>query len=113
MTGVQTCALPILLVTQGSRLLELEDIRNVIGPFDEQALAYPWKHPDPEMDVLAAQVFSLVAGQNLSRQEIFAKLWKLAHGEPLPDALRPPRATHEPPHMDEPWYCCAEPAPQV
>jgi hypothetical protein len=102
-----------LLVTQGSRLLELDEIRNVIGPFDHQALAYPWRHSDPAIDLLAAQVFSLVAEQKRSRIETFAELWKLAHGEPMPDALRPPTAAHEPPHMDEPWYCCAEPAPQV
>jgi len=102
-----------LLVTQGSRLLELDEIRTLVGPFDNEALVYPWRHPDPAMDRLAAQVFSLVAEQKRSRVEIFSELWHLAHDEPMPAALRPPASAHEPPHMDEPWYCCAEPAPQV
>ena len=49
-----------LLITSGSRLLELEDVRSVVGPFDSKALVYPWKHPDPAMDVLAQRVFRLV-----------------------------------------------------
>jgi hypothetical protein len=109
-----------LLVTQGSRLLELDEIRDLVGPFDEQALAYPWHHADPDVDSLAAQVFALVAkrqDEKRSRTEIFSELWELAHGSPMPAALRPPRAgkdaADEVPHMDEPWYCCAEPAPQV
>ena len=36
-----------LLVTQKSRLLDLPDIQAVIGPFDEKALVYPWKHRRP------------------------------------------------------------------
>ena len=102
-----------LLITQGSRLLELDEIHDLVGPFDEQALAYPWRHADPAVDRLAAQVFALVAERKTSRAEIFAELWQLAHGEPMPAALRPPATFHEAPHMDEPWYCCAEPAPQV
>jgi len=105
-----------LLITQGSRLLELAEIRDLVGPFDEQALAYPWRHSDPHVDRLAAHVFALVAkrqDEKRSRAEIFAELWELVHGQPMPAALRPPDAAHEVPHMDEPWYCCAEPAPQV
>ena len=101
-----------LLVTQGSRLLDLEDIRARVGPFDNQALAYPWQHSDAEMDRLAALVFALVAkrqDEQRSRSEIFAELWELAVGQ-VPDL---PIAQHEIPRMDEPWYCCAEPAPQV
>ena len=49
-----------LLITSGSRLLELEDMRSVVGQFDSKALVYPWKHPDPDMDVLAQRVFQLV-----------------------------------------------------
>src|SRR6185503_1315930 len=41
-----------LLVTQNSRLLELPDIQAVIGPFDEKALMYPWKHSDRDVDTL-------------------------------------------------------------
>jgi radical SAM superfamily enzyme YgiQ (UPF0313 family) len=102
-----------LLITQGSRLLELEEVRALAGPFDAKALVYPWKHPDPRVDQLARRVFALVgrAGDR-PRAETFAEVWQIAWGEPLPDKLRPAHRV-DVPHLDEPWYCCAEPAPQV
>jgi radical SAM superfamily enzyme YgiQ (UPF0313 family) len=102
-----------LLVTAGSRLLELEDLRGILGEFDDRALVYPWKHPDPEMDRLAQGVFAFVSEQQEARRtrwEIFEGLWRLAYGSPFPGEYNPvPDATVA--HMDEPWYCCAEPAP--
>jgi radical SAM superfamily enzyme YgiQ (UPF0313 family) len=100
-----------LLITSGSRLLELEDVKQVIGPFDSQALVYPWKHSDPEMEILAARVFQLVADeqkQKRTRSEIFAALWSLVENDPLPANF--PLLPHpDIPYLDEPWYCCAEP----
>jgi hypothetical protein len=105
-----------LLVTQKSRLLDLPDIQAVIGPFDEKALVYPWRHADRDVDTLASLVFQLVGRrqeQNQTRAEIFGEIWELVLRTPAP-ALRPqPPGPHAVPHMDEPWYCCAEPAPQV
>jgi radical SAM superfamily enzyme YgiQ (UPF0313 family) len=102
-----------LLITSGSRLLELEDVRGVVGPFDSRALVYPWKHPDPDMDILAERVFQLVqARQKLddSRAKSFAAIWRLVQDRPLPeDFHRTPGAAI--PYLDEPWYCCAEPTP--
>jgi hypothetical protein len=46
--------------------------------------------------------------QNKSRAEIFGELWELVLRAPAP-VLAPQDAV---PHLDEPWYCCAEPAPQ-
>jgi radical SAM superfamily enzyme YgiQ (UPF0313 family) len=105
-----------LLVMQNSRLLELPELRTVIGPFDEKALVYPWKHPDPEVDALSARVFQLVSRrvqENKTRAEIFGEIWELVLRAPAPSF--PPQAAipHAVPHMEEPWYCCAEPAPQV
>jgi len=34
-----------LLIPEGSRTLELEDVRQLIEPFDPQSLAYPGKAP--------------------------------------------------------------------
>jgi len=100
-----------LLITSGSRLLELDDIRALVGPFDAKRLVYPWKHSDPEMDSLAGRILQLVnveQKKGRSRTEIFAAIWAAATSESLPagfsTAVRP-----EAPHMDEPWYCCAEP----
>jgi len=97
-----------LLVTQGSRLLELDDIQKVIGPFDPKSLVYPWVHADPAVDALGRRVFSMVS-QRKTRAEIFAEIWEAAEVGPLP-AIRQGAAI---PYLDEPWYCCAEPAPQV
>jgi radical SAM superfamily enzyme YgiQ (UPF0313 family) len=101
-----------LLVTQKSRLLDLPDIQAVIGPFDEKALVYPWRHANRDVDTLANLVFQLVSrrqAENKTRSEIFSEIWELVLRTP-PPALRPLPAV---PHLDEPWYCCAEPAPQV
>src|SRR5262249_9121925 len=32
-----------LLIPEGSRILELPEIRHAIGPFDAKALVYPWR----------------------------------------------------------------------
>jgi len=107
-----------LLITRKSRLLDLADIQAVIGPFDEKALVYPWKHPSRDVDTLANLVFQLVSrrqAENKTRAEIFGKIWELVLQTPAP-TFRPQAAIAHPdgfPHMDEPWYCCAEPAPQV
>ena len=103
-----------LLVTEGSRLLELPDIRDVIREFNPRSLSYPWAHADHRVDDLQERIESFVGG-NLSgpRREIFGSIWALAHeaaGLPAersvdPDA--PARVTI--PHLSEPWYCCAEP----
>jgi hypothetical protein len=96
-----------LLIPGGSRLLELPDIREIVGPFDEAALVYPWKHSDPGLDRLNEEILRLVAGeerQSTPRREIFRMIWELAQDEPLPENFDlMPRATI--PFMDEPWYC--------
>ena len=101
-----------LLIPAGSRMLELDEIRAIVSDYDEAALLYRWRHQDPGIDDLAAQVFRLVdeaqkAGR--SRREIFSEVWQLAQHEPLPKNFdRPARAAI--PQMSEPWYCCAEPS---
>jgi len=95
-----------LLVTSGSRLLELDGIRRCTGPFDSAALVYPWTHADPEMDNLAGAVLRLVHAsqtQGLPREQIFSRIWTLAHGAPPAVPILPSRATI--PYLTEPWYC--------
>src|SRR4029077_11496982 len=99
-----------LLVTQNSRLLELPDLQAVIGPFDPKALVYPWQHPQRDIDTLGNLVFHLVSRQqeqDKSRAEIFSAIWELAVGSTPPSLPAQPAVAH----LDEPWYCCAEPAP--
>jgi radical SAM family protein len=98
-----------LLVTEGSRLLELPDIRQAIGRFNTQSLTYPWRHTDPRVDELQSDIMALVGGRlSAGRRDVFARVWRLAHdvaGSPMePRSLHLlPRAAV--PYLNEPWYC--------
>jgi len=39
-----------LLIPAGSRLLELQEVRDLVGGFDDALLSYRWRHPDPRVD---------------------------------------------------------------
>ncbi len=67
-----------LLVTWQSRLLELEDIKKVIGPFDQTTLTFPWRHADPRVDELQRHMMELASA---------------------------PRLRTDVPYLNEPWYC--------
>lgn len=101
-----------LLIPAGSRLLELEDMKRVVGPFDPSALVYPWQNPDPRVDGLGREVEEIVTACEkfkLSRRAIFQRIWKAAHDAVniKAEILAPPalvsRATI--PYLNEPWYC--------
>ncbi len=98
-----------LIVTQGSRLLELPEVRAGVGPFDAEALSYPWTHDDPAVDALQAQVMTLVGTRpGASRHELFEAVRQLAHAcaGTVPPAPRPAaRARATVPYLNEPWYC--------
>lgn len=91
-----------LLIPAGSKLLELDEMKAL--QFDPAALSYEWRHPDPEMDRLCADLQKL-AGHAGSRREVFARIWTRAFGE----SLKMPEEGPPIPHMTEAWYCCAEP----
>jgi radical SAM superfamily enzyme YgiQ (UPF0313 family) len=89
-----------LLVTSESRLLELPEIRSVIGPFDATSLTFPWVHPDPRVDALQHQVMALAGVKAArSREQIFETVCELAQV----NLFLPSRAAI--PYMNEPWYC--------
>jgi len=102
-----------LLITEGSRLLELPEIRALVDPFDPATMTYPWRHADPRVDLLQAQLASLVGSRSeASRTETFGELWTIAHAAAALEAPdRRPEILPKPtiPHLNEPWYCCAEP----
>src|SRR6266852_2170608 len=80
-----------LLIPEGSRLLELEDVRRRVGAFDAESLVYPWRKTD-------------------ARVAAFARIWESAHaaaGVVAPE-LRVTEGCGVP-FLSEPWYCCAEP----
>ena len=102
-----------LLIPAGSRLLELQDVRRLAGPFDPESLVHPWSLPDPRVDALSADVQKIVAASEKmkrTRSATFAKIWKTAAeaagltDEPLPSA--PPMLSRAAiPYLNEPWYC--------
>jgi radical SAM superfamily enzyme YgiQ (UPF0313 family) len=111
-----------LLIPAGSRLLELDDIRALIGPFDAASLVHPWRHPDPRVDALQEDIARAVGrGPRQSRGEIFERVEALvreAAGDPRdagdteidvevisrrPSGPAIVRAVV--PYLDEPWYC--------
>jgi radical SAM superfamily enzyme YgiQ (UPF0313 family) len=103
-----------LLIPEGSRLLELAETREKIGPFDPNALSYQWRHANPELDALCQSVQRLVQSEERRkspRRSIFTKIWELAQDHPLPAAFDQ-NSGSEAPHLSEPWYCCAEPTPE-
>ncbi len=94
-----------LLITPGSRLLELDEIRNLVGPLDPVSLVYPWVHEDPKVDDLSRFVFHIAhAHAKRGRREQFLEIWRAAQNEPLEENFTLlPRAAI--PYLDEPWYC--------
>jgi radical SAM superfamily enzyme YgiQ (UPF0313 family) len=101
-----------LLVTWQSRLLDLEDIRTLTGPFDNETLTYPWRHPDPRVDALQRDVMTLVGVRaTRPRHEVFHEIHQLArqaagHESEVRLPAGPPRVARSAiPYLDEPWYC--------
>lgn len=103
-----------LLIPAGSRLLELDDIREVCGDFDTAALVHPWKHTDLRMDVLAEEIQEIAASSEKrreSRRETFERIWSAARAAlgagnlhlPVHSPILADRATV--PYLNEPWYC--------
>jgi radical SAM superfamily enzyme YgiQ (UPF0313 family) len=94
-----------LLIPAGSRLLNLPEIRELVGPFDPAALSYKWRHRDPSLDQLCADLQRLIQREErrkATRPEILSRIWELANGRP-PDLHLASRATM--PYLNEPWYC--------
>lgn len=101
-----------LLLPAGSRLLDLDEIRSLVDPFDAKRLLYPWRHADSRVDALAETLQQLVAnaeGNKLGRAATFEKIWQAAHEAAgrRPEALPLPAVPASPgvPHLNEPWYC--------
>jgi radical SAM superfamily enzyme YgiQ (UPF0313 family) len=102
-----------LLIPAGSRLLELAEVRKLVGAFDEVGLVYPWRHQDPRVDELYEQVQSVIQiglKNRESRRAIFFQVREVAFemagyfATPLPELpLLVSRASI--PYLTEPWYC--------
>ena len=105
-----------LLVPAGSYLLQLPGFREKLMAFDSGLLGYPWVHADPRVDRLQQDLQACVAQsekENLSRREVFAAIWRVAHEaaeRPVPGLAG--NLGSPIPRLSEPWYCCAEPTEQ-
>ena len=101
-----------LLIPAGSLLLELPEIHQFVGEFNETSLAYEWYHQDQQIDALQKEVMQIASARiemQASHREIFTMIrtrvnQKKSPNIPLP---QPPfissRATF--PYLNEPWYC--------
>jgi radical SAM superfamily enzyme YgiQ (UPF0313 family) len=102
-----------LLIPPGSKLLELDEVRRLVGPLVPARLTYSWEHADPRLDELQKQVY-LAAELGASRGEptpaTFARIRELANGfaggnlpPPVADRHAGPRGRA--PHLSESWFC--------
>ena len=104
-----------LLIPEGSRILELAEMKHYLGGFDAEKLSYTWTPADPCVDDLQSKVYEAIQlgeREGANRRAIFEQVWVLAHNacEQSAPALPPERADSSTvPAMSEPWYCCAEP----
>ena len=99
-----------LLIPEGSRLLELDDIRTIVEAYSPSSLIYPWRHADPAVDALQRAVEQLVGLRfSADRRATFDRIWQDAHtaaGIAPPSRRQPPLAARATiPYLNEPWYC--------
>jgi len=107
-----------LLIPAGSRLLELVEVREIVGPFDEAALVYPWKHADSRVDTLCERLQEIVhASEKMGRPRarIFERIERAAFealdrtgdesGRFAAAAMPVLAARATIPYLNEPWYC--------
>jgi radical SAM superfamily enzyme YgiQ (UPF0313 family) len=103
-----------LLIPPGSKLLELDETRAILGPLAPDRLTYTWSHPDPRMDALQRAALATVeaaASAGEDPRHTFARIKTLAlaaaTGRRL-DAGPPSRSkstTVRAPRLSEAWFC--------
>ena len=83
-----------------------------MGPFDDEALVHPWRHPDALVDALQIGIEHMVreaTSRDEGREQIFARAWAMAgmqEEEPRALVAAGTADAHGPvPYLTEPWYC--------
>jgi radical SAM superfamily enzyme YgiQ (UPF0313 family) len=100
-----------LLVTAGSRLLDIEEVRERVGAFDAKSLIYPWEHNVPGIDRLCEEVQDIVAAAEKLKQgraAIFERIWRAANraaDRRIEEKTLVVTAGTGVPYLNEPWYC--------
>ena len=100
-----------LLVTAGSRLLDIEEVRGRVAAFDAKSLIYPWEHSIPGIDRLCEELQDIVAAAEKLKQgraAIFEKLWRAtnrAADRHIEEKDMVVATATGVPYLNEPWYC--------
>lgn len=101
-----------LLVPRGSSLLGTPALAPYLGPFDEETLTYTWRHPDPTLARLHAQISAVVeqaaqegAETAITFEKIRTSAWEALTGHGPPAAPRAGLAAVAVPRLTEPWFC--------
>jgi radical SAM superfamily enzyme YgiQ (UPF0313 family) len=97
-----------LLIPQGSRMLELEDVRQAAGGFDPGTLTFRWTHRDPDVDRLHEEIVAEIGSRlTAQRRELFDTISRLAHDRAgiARAQVAPLAARATIPYLNEPWYC--------
>jgi len=101
-----------LLIPAGSLLMELDEVRRIVGAFDPRGLVYPWKNPNPAVDELCEELQDIVAASEKprrSRAAAFDKMWSAVNQASQrrgDDRVQRPQPSHAAvPYLNEPWYC--------
>jgi len=63
----------------GSRLLELPEVRALVGALDEAALVYPWSNPAQRSTGSICRLGACAARRHSANDQIFGDIWRLAH----------------------------------
>src|SRR5260370_8168535 len=79
-----------LLIPEGSRLLELEDVRRMVGAFDAESLGYPWKNAYWQVGLLSETGQGIAAEADPKREPRATRPFPVCQASPL-------RPTHPPP----------------
>lgn len=102
-----------LLIPPGSALLDAPDREQWLGDLDAAAYTYQWRHPDPRMDALHADIAALVAEaeqEHANPVETFfrVKALALAAGGQIITAAEDMAHYGQQkmlPHLSESWFC--------
>lgn len=108
-----------LLLPPGSLLVERPDpvLAAALGPYDPEALGWPWSAADPLLDSLQRAVSSRTEQAASCAEAVsttYAAVRELVFAAfETTDPGPPPVASHAigtvRPHLSEAWFCCAEP----
>ena len=104
-----------LLIPRHSLMLDIDEVKAVVGDYDEDSLSYRWTSADTRADdlqeTLAARAES-AANRGASPVDTLLEMWAdavEAAGGDRASIVPPAEITVGRPSLTEAWFCCAEP----